>query len=346
MLLLRTENGETVAELDRQRTAIGRDPSNDVVLDDASVSGFHAVVLNDRGAVSIVDLGSTNGTAIEGRRLCERTALETWCNLQLGGVKLVVADTEVREPTRVQPVVPAAGAEAPVTASVQPTRVRPATREDARVFSPSQPASDIRFESLREEPAAAEVSSRPFSPSPAVGEDSGRRAVTDTSYARFGGYPRGLAWLLFSFRGRIRRSLFWKCVGMNVLVTLIPHLATVVLLSTIGFDPYSVAISASFYGLLTIWPWMAIYAKRIHDSGRRALPWCMLLATLNLLGAVGSWLLANRAAQETLTVFGFLILLVSIPGVYAFYLVAIKQGDERHNDFGDQNPRRGIVFRA
>ena len=90
MLLLKNEKGETLAELERERTTIGRDPSNELVLEDPSVSGFHAVVLNDRGAVSIVDLGSTNGTAMDGKRLRERTALKAWCRLQLGGVKLVV----------------------------------------------------------------------------------------------------------------------------------------------------------------------------------------------------------------------------------------------------------------
>ena len=345
MLLLKTEKGETLAELDRDRTAIGRDPANDVVLEDTSVSGFHAVVLNDRGSVSVVDLGSTNGTAVDGRRLRERTALKTWCRLQLGGVKLVVADTEAREPTRVQPVVPAAVREGPETTAAQPTRVRLAAGGETRVAGPSQPAGGGLFESRQERPATDNVgSSRPPGAGNTDVQDSSRRTATDNSYTLFGGYPRGLAWLLFSFQGRIRRSLFWKCLGVNVLVGGITQMTTVLLLSRAGFDPYSYAISASFYGLLTIWPALAILAKRIHDSGRGALPWCTLWALTYVLAVGGNWLAANRVFQTTVTAVGLVSLVVAIPILYTLYLAAIKRGDEGNNDFGDQNPHRGIVF--
>ncbi len=47
---------------------LGRDPAGEVVLSDAGVSWRHAVV-EDRGdAWAIVDLGSTNGTVVNGRR--------------------------------------------------------------------------------------------------------------------------------------------------------------------------------------------------------------------------------------------------------------------------------------
>ena len=285
MLLLKTEKGETLAELERERTTIGRDPSNDVVLEDPSVSGFHAVVLNDRGAVSVVDLGSTNGTAMDGKRLRQRTALKAWCRLQLGGVKLVVADSESREPTRVQPVVSAAGPEGGAGATVQRTQVRPAAQAATRVVRPPQPAGGIRFESLQEEAAGTRVSpAQPPSPQPTVVQEKPQAPPTDSPYALFGGYPRGLGWLLFSFRGRIRRSLFWKCFGIGLLAGLTFHLMTAFLLWEVGNQPYAYQISSFFYGLLTLWPWMAVFAKRYHDLGTRSLA---LVRTLDIIERVG-----------------------------------------------------------
>ena len=381
VLLLQTEKGETLAELKRERTAIGRDPSNDLVLEDPSVSGFHAVVLNDRGVVSVVDLGSTNGTAMDGRRLRERTALKPWCRLQMGGVKLVVADTESREPTRVQPVVPAAGREGGPDATVQRTQVRPAAQPGTRVVHPPQPAGGIRFESLQEEPAGTRVSpsqpssppatrvspsqppspprtrvspSRPPSPPPTrvsqaqapspqprVVHNRNEAPPTDDPYALFGGYPRGLGWLLFSFRGRISRSLFWKCVGIGLLAGLALQLITGFTLMEGGEIRRAYVTYSFVYWLLGLWPWMAIFGKRFHDLGHRALPWCVYWICLNILFEVLYLLVILRARGAI----GWLFL-SSLPLFYALYLTLFKMGDDRDNQFGDRNPRQGIVFRS
>ena len=45
---------------------IGRDQSNDVVLDEDGISGFHSEVGIDQGTVFLIDLGSTNGTRVNG----------------------------------------------------------------------------------------------------------------------------------------------------------------------------------------------------------------------------------------------------------------------------------------
>ena len=368
MLLLKNEKGITLAELERERTTIGRDPSNDLVLEDPSVSGFHAVVLNDRGAVSLVDLGSTNGTAMNGKRLRERTALKPWCSLQLGGVNLVVADTESREPTRVQPVVPAAGPEGRPDATVQRTQIRPAAQAATRVVRPPQPAGDIRFESLQSDaagtrvspsqppippktrvspsqqsnpPATGVIGAQSPSPQPTVVQSRSQAPPTDDPYALFGGYPRGLGWLLFSFRGRITRSLFWKCFGVGLLAGIIFQLTSAFILWSVGSLALYL-ISLFVLALLTFWCWMAIFAKRIHDSGRGALPWCVYWAVLNVF----SWIitLSQIDRDPRATALGSLFLLAAVPALYAIYLSFVKRGDDRDNQFGDRNPRRGIVF--
>ncbi|MBY0574634.1 MAG: FHA domain-containing protein [Undibacterium sp.] len=61
-------NGQVQKELniDRARLNIGRRPSNDLVLDHLAVSGRHAAIDTTNEGVYILDLGSTNGTTVNG----------------------------------------------------------------------------------------------------------------------------------------------------------------------------------------------------------------------------------------------------------------------------------------
>jgi len=50
---------------------VGKDPENDLVLNDRSVSGFHALVFARRGRYFIRDLESTNGTVVNNLKIVE-----------------------------------------------------------------------------------------------------------------------------------------------------------------------------------------------------------------------------------------------------------------------------------
>jgi ABC transport system ATP-binding/permease protein len=58
-----------VYRADRPQIRIGRAPDNDVVVDDMLVSRYHAELLASAGGFEIVDLGSHNGTFVDGRRV-------------------------------------------------------------------------------------------------------------------------------------------------------------------------------------------------------------------------------------------------------------------------------------
>lgn len=53
--------------LTKERTTLGRRPYNDIVIDNLAVSGEHAAITLQGGEVYIEDLGSTNGTYIQGK---------------------------------------------------------------------------------------------------------------------------------------------------------------------------------------------------------------------------------------------------------------------------------------
>ena len=50
---------------------VGRNPENTIVLDDRQVSRKHAVIEGTRAGTIVKDLGSGNGTFVDGRRILE-----------------------------------------------------------------------------------------------------------------------------------------------------------------------------------------------------------------------------------------------------------------------------------
>lgn len=70
---------------------VGRSPSCQVRLDDNYVSSTHARIWRQDGLVMIEDLGSTNGTWVNKRRVDGRVALERGDRLQLGKTILELA---------------------------------------------------------------------------------------------------------------------------------------------------------------------------------------------------------------------------------------------------------------
>src|SRR6185369_14848729 len=55
--------------INRQETEIGKAAHNQIVLNDPTVSNTHAILIARGGGYSIVDLGSRNGTYVNGERL-------------------------------------------------------------------------------------------------------------------------------------------------------------------------------------------------------------------------------------------------------------------------------------
>lgn len=73
-LILMTALGQTrQVMLPRHETRIGRAETNDIVLDTGRVSRMHATISVDDAFVTITDLGSKNGTYVNGERVDTQT---------------------------------------------------------------------------------------------------------------------------------------------------------------------------------------------------------------------------------------------------------------------------------
>jgi pSer/pThr/pTyr-binding forkhead associated (FHA) protein len=71
--IVRPDGTQTDHELTEEVLTIGRAPDNIFPIDDASVSSHHAQISKSAGIYLLKDLGSTNGTEVNGRELQRET---------------------------------------------------------------------------------------------------------------------------------------------------------------------------------------------------------------------------------------------------------------------------------
>ncbi len=147
--------------LTKERTTIGRKPHNDIQIDNLAVSGEHAAIVTIMNDCILEDLGSTNGTLVNGV-LAKKHILQNNDVIELGkyklkflGVAAAAAPTPSPEP-----------ADYEKTMVWRPGAVKPGTPPTAtsadglpRAFAPGQPSAS------RVTPAAARAA---FAPSPAI----------------------------------------------------------------------------------------------------------------------------------------------------------------------------------
>ena len=116
-------------QLTKDRSTIGRRPYNDVVIDNLAVSGEHAVIRMAGGSAVLEDLGSTNGTYVNGKAV-KQHALADDDLIEVGKYKLKFQDREgLTAPGPLSGAAPVAGMDsglmaASPTANARGPRVR------------------------------------------------------------------------------------------------------------------------------------------------------------------------------------------------------------------------------
>jgi pSer/pThr/pTyr-binding forkhead associated (FHA) protein len=81
--------GTRTIQFDGSQLTLGRDPSNHVVLDDPNVSRFHAEVVAVNGGYELRDLGSRNGTRLNGQLIVDRLPIQVGSEIGVGPFRLI-----------------------------------------------------------------------------------------------------------------------------------------------------------------------------------------------------------------------------------------------------------------
>jgi pSer/pThr/pTyr-binding forkhead associated (FHA) protein len=85
------------------QSVIGRDPTATVHLTDEEVSRRHAIVNLGEGSITIEDLGSFNGTHMNGGKISDETPLGTGDRIRVGQTVLELREVPGADPENLKP---------------------------------------------------------------------------------------------------------------------------------------------------------------------------------------------------------------------------------------------------
>ena len=139
-------------EISKDITTLGRDISNDIVINDRETSRTHLRLSRSPSGITIEDLGSTNGTFVNGKRIAGVAPLRNGDMIGLGETVTLLAEISLSA---------AASLESLATADDAPTPA-PARNEPAAPYSPPpayapQPMPDAYAQQPDAAPAYAEA---------------------------------------------------------------------------------------------------------------------------------------------------------------------------------------------
>jgi hypothetical protein len=100
LTLVGTVGNKGEYRLRSERFVIGSDPSNELVIDEPTVSRRHAEVIQRSGVFQIRDLGSTNGTFVNGKRVEAPIPIGAGDEIRFGGVRFYARVETQAQPAR------------------------------------------------------------------------------------------------------------------------------------------------------------------------------------------------------------------------------------------------------
>lgn len=149
-------------DLNKDIITIGRDITNDITINDPEVSRHHLRFTRGAGGFTLEDLGSTNGTFVNGQRLTGAKPLSNGDMIGLG--ETVTLGYELVRPT--------AGATVPGPAAQDPIRQQPQPYQQPAQPQPAAPAYDYS-------PQGPAYNAAPGPQQPAAGYDYDPYAVRE-----------------------------------------------------------------------------------------------------------------------------------------------------------------------
>ncbi|HVN53846.1 MAG TPA: FHA domain-containing protein [Anaerolineaceae bacterium] len=171
-------NQGKVAPLEKSEIFLGRDLSNDVVINDAEISRRHARLVLQAGGYVLEDLGSTNGTTVNGQRLMGPYILRAGDMITLGEHVNMVFEEVAFDPDA---TVAAAAfrPQSPQTAAVAPPPPPPVAANPSQASASASPPQSSAYQPPHPAPPPPAYSGQvPSGPSQGVAEPKRRSPLT------------------------------------------------------------------------------------------------------------------------------------------------------------------------
>ncbi len=137
-------------EISQPQMLIGRDPACDIVISDAEVSRRHARVLISGDTCILEDLGSTNGTFVNGRRISAPHELRPGDTIMMGENVVVVFESQGFDPNATVMSRPPVAAQ-----SVEPAQPPAPPPAGFAGQAPANPSAVPAVQPVAQPPAAA-----------------------------------------------------------------------------------------------------------------------------------------------------------------------------------------------
>ena len=165
--LILTLDGEVLKEheINKERTTIGRKPHNDIQIDNLAVSGEHAMIMTILNDSFLEDLGSTNGTLVNGQPI-KKHFLQSNDLIEIGKYKIKYLNEKPAKMT------------AQEFEKTMVLRSSPTSGAAAKPKTPSDTHTNI------EAPRPDEIPPAPVSPSSAVAAPPGASAAGPAAAAQ------------------------------------------------------------------------------------------------------------------------------------------------------------------
>lgn len=228
LIVRRGPQPNQVYELTNEVTNLGRDITNDIVINDREVSRHHLRLTRGADGYTIEDLGSTNGTFVNGKRLTGATALKNGDMVGLG--ETVTLQFEVGRPGA--SAAPPAQA-APTQAPSDDQRYQPSAQQPQQASAPPQqtaPQQDPYQAPPQQQQAPASQYQPPEAYAPPQ-DYYGTQQGADVQAAAYGPPPPGYDYDPYAMRedygdNRMQIILF-GCLGVLLLCCCLTVVAAV-----------------------------------------------------------------------------------------------------------------------
>ncbi|HEC28283.1 MAG TPA: FHA domain-containing protein [Gammaproteobacteria bacterium] len=96
-LLVEDKHGNVIShQLGEGRHTMGKSSSSDIILMDQYASRYHADIFVGKSSVFIIDAGSKNGVALNGKKITKTLKLECGDSFNIGDLKLTIGEARYK----------------------------------------------------------------------------------------------------------------------------------------------------------------------------------------------------------------------------------------------------------